>query len=65
MVDGQEMNNKAQDKIPKKHPKIGVVVGSGGIKAISSIPLFEFLEKAKIFSSSNNSGSTKSPSKFR
>ncbi len=32
----------------KKKPKVGVVVGSGGIKAISCIPLFEFLEEAEI-----------------
>jgi len=32
----------------KKRPKIGVVVGSGGIKAMASIGLFEFLEDANI-----------------
>jgi NTE family protein len=39
-----------QKKEPKsnKRPKVGVVVGSGGIKAISSIALFEFLEKESI-----------------
>ncbi len=42
------MNNKAQDNKLKNRPKIGVVVSSGGIKAISSIALFEFLEEAKI-----------------
>lgn len=39
----QDQNLKTQ-----KRPKIAVVVGSGGIKAISSIPLFEFLEEAEI-----------------
>ncbi len=34
--------------MPDKNPRIGVVVSSGGIKAISSIPLFEFLEEAQI-----------------
>jgi NTE family protein len=29
-------------------PKVGVVVSSGGLKSISSIPLFEFLEEAGI-----------------
>ena len=29
-------------------PKIGVVVGSGGIKALAALSLFRFLEKAKI-----------------
>ncbi len=42
------MNNKTQDNKPKNRPKIGVVVGSGGIKSISSIALFQFLEEAKI-----------------
>jgi NTE family protein len=32
----------------KTRPKIGVVVGSGGLKTISSIPLFEFLHQARI-----------------
>ncbi len=32
----------------KKRPKVGVVVGSGGMKALASIALFEFLEKANI-----------------
>lgn len=31
-----------------RRPRIGVVVGSGGIKAIASIGLFEFLEEANI-----------------
>ncbi len=43
MVKTQAQNNK-----PKTRPKIGVVVSSGGIKSISSIALFEFLEEAKI-----------------
>jgi NTE family protein len=32
----------------KRKPKIGVVVGSGGMKSLSSIALFEFLDKANI-----------------
>lgn len=31
-----------------RRPRVGVVVGSGGIKAMSSIPLFEFIEQEKI-----------------
>jgi len=32
----------------KARPKIGVVLGSGGIKALASIPLFDFLYDAGI-----------------
>jgi len=32
----------------KARPKIGVVLGSGGIKALASIPLFDFLYEAGI-----------------
>jgi len=32
----------------KKRPKIGLVVGSGGIKCNAAIPLFEFLDEAGI-----------------
>lgn len=42
------MKTQDQDNKPKTRPKIGVVVGCGGIKAISSIALFEFLEEAKL-----------------
>jgi NTE family protein len=42
------MNVENQQSEPNRKPKVGVVVGSGGIKAISSIPLFEFLEEAQI-----------------
>ncbi len=42
------VKTQAQDNKPKNRPKIGVVVGSGGIKTISSIALFEFLEEAEI-----------------
>lgn len=31
-----------------QRPKVGVVLGSGGIKAFAGIPLFEFLERAGI-----------------
>ena len=37
-----------QKQNDKKRPKIGVVVGSGGIKATASIALYEFLEEANI-----------------
>lgn len=33
---------------PGQRPKVGVVLGSGGIKAFAGVPLFEFLEKAGI-----------------
>jgi NTE family protein len=42
------MNVQDQNLKTKKRPKVAVVAGSGGIKAISSIPLFEFLEEAEI-----------------
>lgn len=42
------VKTQAQDNKHRTRPKIGVVVSSGGIKAISSIALFEFLEEAKI-----------------
>ena len=42
------MNVEGQQSDQIRKPKVGVVVGSGGIKAISSIPLFEFLEEAQI-----------------
>lgn len=42
------MNVQDQKLKTKKRPKIAVVAGGGGIRAISSIPLFEFLEEAEI-----------------
>ena len=36
------------DTRTKRRPKVGVVVSSGGLKAMSSIALFEFLDEAKI-----------------
>jgi len=42
------MQNSSIKTEVKSRPKIGVVVGSGGIKAMASIGLFEFLEEAKI-----------------
>jgi NTE family protein len=32
----------------RKKPKVGIVVGSGGMKALSSIALFDFIDKSKI-----------------
>lgn len=32
----------------KRKPKVGVVVGSGGMKSLSSIALFEFLDEANV-----------------
>jgi len=31
-----------------KKPKVGLVIGSGGIKALAAVPLFKFLEEAQI-----------------
>jgi NTE family protein len=44
------MANEIENQNPKQKniPKLGVVVGSGGIKSLSSIALFEFLDEAKI-----------------
>jgi len=42
------MENGLKQTTKNRKPKVGVVVGSGGIKAISSIPLFEFLDEAEI-----------------
>jgi NTE family protein len=42
------VKTSAKDKKPNARPKVGVVVSSGGIKSISSIALFEFLEEAGI-----------------
>jgi NTE family protein len=41
------MSSEIQQR-PKRTPKVGVVLGSGGIKTLSSIPLFEFLEQARV-----------------
>src|SRR5215510_15822891 len=47
-----EANGHAPDAKPKapsaSRPKVGVVLGSGGIKAFAGIPLFEFLDRAGI-----------------
>ncbi|RPH99212.1 MAG: patatin-like phospholipase family protein [Calditrichaeota bacterium] len=42
------MEDEIQHNDQKRQCKIGVVLGSGGIKALSSIPLFEFLEQEGI-----------------
>jgi NTE family protein len=42
------MNNESSENTKGRKPKIGVVVGSGGMKALSSIALFEFIDEAKI-----------------
>ena len=38
----------AEKKTEKKRPKIAVVIGSGGIKPMAAIPLFDFLDEQKI-----------------
>ena len=42
------MKEEIQQTDQNRKPRVGVVVGSGGIKAMSSIALFEFLEEARI-----------------
>lgn len=42
------MNNDIQDIALERQPKVGVVIGSGGIKAIATVALFEFLSEAQI-----------------
>jgi NTE family protein len=42
------MSNELNQTHTKRKPKIGVVVGSGGMKSLSSIALFEFLDEANI-----------------
>ena len=41
----QETNRNAE---PRKGPRIGVVIGSGGLKAGACIPLFAFLEESQV-----------------
>ena len=42
------MEKNVKKKTKQRKPRIGVVVGSGGMKALSSIALFDFLDKSKI-----------------
>ena len=42
------MRNPSQDAPHKRRPKVGVVIGSGGLKALSAVALFEFLDDAQI-----------------
>ncbi len=42
------MKNPSQEAAPERRPKVGVVIGSGGLKALSAIALFEFLNEAQI-----------------
>jgi len=42
------VNTSGEETHSNARPKVGVVVSSGGIKSISSIALFEFLEEAGI-----------------
>ncbi len=42
------MNSEKNEAGKKRKPKVGVVVGSGGIKALSAVALFEFIEESKI-----------------
>jgi NTE family protein len=42
------MNDTTRDTKATKRPKVGVVIGSGGLKAVAAIALFEFLEEAEI-----------------
>ena len=42
------MNEGGQDKVSRKKPRIGVVIGGGGLKCLAAVSLFEFLNEAKI-----------------
>lgn len=42
------MDQEPSSTPEKRRPKIGLVVGSGGIKCTAAIPLFEFLDEAGI-----------------
>ena len=42
------MKNEIRDTDLEKRPQVGVVIGSGGIKALAAVALFEFLSEAKI-----------------
>ena len=42
------VNNSSGDKISEGKPKIGVVIGGGGLKCLAAISLFELLSDAKI-----------------
>jgi len=42
------MSRETTEANKKRKPKVGVVVGSGGMKSLSSIALFEFLDEAQI-----------------
>lgn len=45
MVDA---NNDSRDKASERSPKVGVVIGGGGLKCLSAVCLFEFLAEAGI-----------------
>jgi len=42
------MGDSTQEASLQKRPRVGVVLGSGGIKAFAAIPLFEFLDELQI-----------------
>jgi NTE family protein len=42
------MSTEGNQPKEKRKPKVGIVVGSGGMKSLSSIALFEFLDEAGI-----------------
>ena len=43
-----DLNNDSGNKIIKRKPKIGVVIGGGGLKCLAAVSLFEFLDEAGI-----------------
>ncbi len=43
-----KMKEEKKQTTRNRKPKVGIVVGSGGMKALSSIALFEFIDSAKI-----------------
>ena len=42
------MNATSGNAAPENRPKVGVVVGGGGLKSLAAVALFEFLNEAKI-----------------
>jgi len=42
------MGTTSPDTILKRKPKVGVVLGGGGLKSLAAVALFEFLSEAKI-----------------
>ena len=42
------MTNTSRDATSEKRPKVGIVLGGGGLKSLAAVALFEFLNDARI-----------------